>query len=156
MNELTHVNGCPLIVREMKGQRVVTTNDIASLHKIPESTIRSNFKRHRKHFVSGVDFFIENEAHPGSVNLQLPRAYFTESGYLMLVKSLRDDLSWEIQRALVNGYFKAGHLEKLLAMMGDDIRRLVRYRGLGLTQRETGKLLDMSKDRVGEIEARLK
>lgn len=30
----------------------------------------------------------------------------TESGYLMLVKSFRDDLAWGVQRALVNSYFK--------------------------------------------------
>ena len=30
----------------------------------------------------------------------------TESGYLMLVKSLMDDLSWKVQRQLVSSYFK--------------------------------------------------
>ncbi|MDC4242763.1 hypothetical protein NE398_21855, partial [Clostridium tertium] len=31
----------------------------------------------------------------------------TESGYLMLVKSLQDDLAWKVQRELVNNYFRA-------------------------------------------------
>ena len=156
MNQIVQINGCPLIVRDHKGQRVVTTADVANLHKVSDNVIRQNFKRNRRHFVEGEDYFIIIGTQTGSDNLSLPKTYFTESGYLMLVKSLRDDLAWEIQRALVNGYFKAGNLEKLLAMMGEDIRKLVRYRGMGLTQRETGKLLDMSKDRVGEIEARLK
>jgi hypothetical protein len=30
----------------------------------------------------------------------------TESGYLMLVKSFTDDLAWDVQRQLVNTYFK--------------------------------------------------
>lgn len=30
----------------------------------------------------------------------------TESGYLMLVKSFNDDLAWQVQRCLVNAYFK--------------------------------------------------
>ena len=30
----------------------------------------------------------------------------TESGYLMLVKSLTDDLAWTVQRELVNNYFR--------------------------------------------------
>lgn len=30
----------------------------------------------------------------------------TESGYLMLVKSFTDDLAWDVQRQLVNSYFK--------------------------------------------------
>ena len=31
----------------------------------------------------------------------------TQTGYLMIVKSFTDDLSWAIQRELVNGYFAA-------------------------------------------------
>ena len=30
----------------------------------------------------------------------------TESGYLMLVKSFTDDLAWQVQRQLVNSYFR--------------------------------------------------
>jgi hypothetical protein len=30
----------------------------------------------------------------------------TETGYLMLVKSFKDDLAWAVQRALVTSYFK--------------------------------------------------
>lgn len=33
--------------------------------------------------------------------------FLTESGYLMLVKSLNDDKAWEVQRTLVNTYFRA-------------------------------------------------
>jgi len=36
---------------------------------------------------------------------------FTESGYLMLVKTFTDDLSWQIQRQLVKGYFKLKELK---------------------------------------------
>ena len=36
---------------------------------------------------------------------------FTESGYLMLVKTFTDDLSWDIQRQLVKGYFKLKELK---------------------------------------------
>ena len=37
----------------------------------------------------------------------------TESGYLMLVKSFDDDISWEVQRSLVNTYFKAKEFVKV-------------------------------------------
>lgn len=33
--------------------------------------------------------------------------FLTESGYLMLVKSLNDDKAWDVQRKLVNTYFRA-------------------------------------------------
>ena len=35
----------------------------------------------------------------------------TESGYYMLVKSFTDDLSWDVQRQLVNSYFKVSKPE---------------------------------------------
>lgn len=41
-------------------------------------------------------------------NIDIPNrgiTVFTESGYLMLVKPFKDDLSWEVQRSLVNAYF---------------------------------------------------
>ena len=34
----------------------------------------------------------------------------TENGYLLLIKVFKDDLSWEVQRVLVNSYFKLRHL----------------------------------------------
>lgn len=39
----------------------------------------------------------------------------TEQGYLMLVKSFTDDLAWEVQRQLVNTYFKASDFMKNLS-----------------------------------------
>ena len=36
----------------------------------------------------------------------------TETGYLMLVKSFTDDLSWEVQRQLVQSYFKIKQLKE--------------------------------------------
>lgn len=39
----------------------------------------------------------------------------TEQGYLMLVKPFSDDLSWEVQRQLVNGYFKVRKLAEDLS-----------------------------------------
>ena len=36
----------------------------------------------------------------------------TESGYLMIVKTFTDDLSWKVQRQLVNTYFKVKEQEK--------------------------------------------
>jgi hypothetical protein len=38
----------------------------------------------------------------------------TESGYLMLVKSLQDDLAWKVQRELVNNYFRTKKVGQVL------------------------------------------
>lgn len=37
----------------------------------------------------------------------------TETGYLLLVKSFKDELSWNVQRRLVNTYFKAREVAKI-------------------------------------------
>ena len=38
----------------------------------------------------------------------------TETGYMMLVKSFSDDLSWEVQRQLVNSYFTVQEIKEKL------------------------------------------
>lgn len=40
----------------------------------------------------------------------------TESGYLMLVKSFTDDLAWQVQRQLVNTYFRKGPADDSLKL----------------------------------------
>ena len=69
-------------------------------------------------FIENEDYFIiEKSEKLRSENLTLKNLWdnapaakeiilFTESGYLMLVKTFTDDLSWDIQRQLVKGYFK--------------------------------------------------
>lgn len=74
----------------------------------------------------------------------------------MLVKSLTDDLSWEIQRKLVNGYFRMELLEAVLEFLPEVAKKVIYYRGMGLTQVEVGKILDISKESVKNIERKLK
>lgn len=113
MQQITLVNDKPLQVKEWQGQRVVTFKDIDSLHQRPEGTARRNFNKNRKHFILGEDFFTAcaDEIRTHKIDSVSPKAHedmilITESGYLMLVKSFRDDLAWGVQRALVNSYFK--------------------------------------------------
>ena len=128
MQQITMINERPLQVKEWQGQRVVTFKDIDALHQRPEGTARKAFNRNRKHFIPEEDFFTvyaDELAKPtvhktdGSSGrnsyawFERPQGGFaeethliTESGYLMLVKSFKDDLAWVVQRALVNSYFK--------------------------------------------------
>ncbi len=103
------VNTLP--VREHLGQRVVTYEDVASVHNIKKSRLQDNFKNNRKHFIEGVDyFFLKGKDVVGNFHTTSKYTYqlnvFTETGYLMLAKSLTDDLSWAVQRELVNCYFR--------------------------------------------------
>ena len=120
MAELVKIEDTELTIREYNGQRVVTFKDIDTVHKNKIGTARRNFNRNKKHFVEGEDFFcltrgISNETNSYIRNITIPNkgiTVLTETGYLMIVKSLTGDLSWQVQRQLVNTYFKVKEQEK--------------------------------------------
>lgn len=105
-----------MAIIEYKGQRVVTLAMIDQVHGRAEGTAKRNFQTNKEHFVEGEDFYLidfsqKNEFR--TFGIEVPSrglTVFTESGYLMLVKSFTDDLAWQVQRQLVKGYFKAQEL----------------------------------------------
>ncbi|MCR1953145.1 ORF6N domain-containing protein [Clostridium sp. DSM 100503] len=108
------INNNDLSVKEFSGQRVVTFKDIDMLHERVEGTAGRNFRDNKKHFVENEDYFLINgnelKDFKQTTNFVGSNAkeltLITESGYLMLVKSLQDDLAWKVQRELVNNYFR--------------------------------------------------
>lgn len=181
---LVTINGQSLPVREFKGQRVVTIQDVAEVHKSAIKTIRNNFQNNNKHFVEGVDYYhvkgkgLTQKLGIASKNITQINV-FTESGYLMLSKSLTDDLSWQVQRELVNSYFKVKELTPrpatqstpleegnatmytpamyLVPLLEEDYRKLLYYRlEKRLSQEETGKILGISATKICKMEHILK
>lgn len=113
MSKIITINNVELPLVEYRGQRVVTLAMIDSAHKRPEGTARRNFNANRARFIEGEDFaeLTADEIRTQSLTSVFPArtssgTIITESGYLMLVKSFTDDLAWDVQRALVNGYFR--------------------------------------------------
>ena len=123
MNEVITIENTEMQIREYDGQRVVTFKDIDTVHKNKNGTARRSFNRNKKHFIEGEDYFylkksnetdsfqeeFSNETDYPIRNIKIPNkgiTVLTESGYLMVVKSLTDDLSWDVQRQLVKAYFK--------------------------------------------------
>lgn len=109
MNELQQLKQLP-VVKHLNGQRVVTFNDIDAAHQRPEGTAGRNFRKNKKHFIEGIDFFQRNSSEAKQeYGITAPNGLIllSESGYLMVVKSFTDDLSWQVQRILVNSYFRA-------------------------------------------------
>lgn len=110
-------------IKVWNSQRVVTFNDIDKVHQRPKGTASRNFKSNRKHFIKDVDYFLitrdifngRNPSIKEKLNIETipPKGItlFTETGYLMLVKSFQDDLSWKVQRRLVSSYFNCGKLQ---------------------------------------------
>ena len=113
MNDLITIHGTEISIKEYHGQRVVTFKDIDAVHGRPEGTALRNFNANRERFVEGEDYFIvssdeirRNGIFTISENDHRDKALITEQGYLMLVKSLNDEMAWTVQRQLVKGYFR--------------------------------------------------
>lgn len=102
------INNQNLSVKIYNGQRVVTFKDIDTVHNRVEGTARRNFNANRKRFIEGVDYFKVKPNEIRTVGITSPNGgiVITESGYLLLVKSFTDDLSWIVQRELVKSYFR--------------------------------------------------
>lgn len=98
------------------GQPVLTFALIDKVHNRVEGTAKRNFSTNRKRFIDGEDYFYVTDSkgldeirtsHSGVIkDAAREITLITESGYLMLVKSFTDDLSWQIQRQLVKLYFR--------------------------------------------------
>ena len=115
MNELIRIENKEIRINEFKEQRILTAWDIARLHEREVREVTQQFERNRKRLLPGIDYFtiprekisesqiVIQDFVPNNVKeIQI----FTESGYLMLVKTFEDDLSWHIQRDLVKNYFR--------------------------------------------------
>lgn len=108
------INKHSLQVKQYNGQNVVTFKDIDLCHNRPDGTARKRFNDNKKHFIKGVDFYkvkcsevrpFFGQTTPNGFNPNADITLITESGYLMLVKSFTDELSWDVQRMLVDSYF---------------------------------------------------
>lgn len=115
-----------MTILKYAGQRVITLDLIDDLHERAKGTAGRNFRQNKKHFIEGQDYFYltgnkaneymasyDSTKNVESSNVKIFKLYlFTESGYLMLVKSLHDDLAWRVQRELVNCYFRGRSREQ--------------------------------------------
>lgn len=117
-NSCVVINAFPVLIKEYHNQRVVTFRDIDTVHGRPDGTASRNFRKNRNYFIEGEDYFKitpdEFRRTIGDMDKRQQNdvTLITESGYLMLVKSFTDDLAWEVQRQLVNTYFKSKEIVK--------------------------------------------
>ena len=125
------------------------------MHERPDGTARKRFSDNKKHFIEGTDFFkitpSEFRTAIGDMDLRQQNdvTLITESGYLMLVKSFTDDLAWDVQRQLVDSYFRKtkplSQIEMMriqLGMVDDHENRIVNL--------ENNMTLDYGQQRVLE------
>jgi hypothetical protein len=112
MSDYVNVNNQDLSIKEFNGQRVVTFKDIDTVHQRPSGTARKRFNEHKDRFILGIDYFVLNTDEAKKYKIKAPNGLVlvTETGYMMTVKTFNDDLSWQVQRQLVNTYFKMQQL----------------------------------------------
>lgn len=120
MSETLPVPVSSLTPIEHLGRRVVTFAMIDAVHGRVEGTARRNFAANRSRLVEGEDYFLMNlnefrTSFPGIAPARGGGeiALIAESGYMMLVKSMTDDLAWDVQRELVNTYFSVTHVRRV-------------------------------------------
>ena len=122
MNEVITIENTEMQIKEYNGQRVVTFDDICKVHDCERKRLTKHFERKRKHFLKDEDYFemtrkeLNDLTSPNSKiigNPNIKTYLFTESGYLMIVKCLDDDIAWNVQRQLVNAYFRVKEEQSL-------------------------------------------
>lgn len=114
MQEVVRIGNNNLQVKVWNGQRVITFKDIDHVHERPEGTASRNFRENREYFILNEDYFVvtgqELKELKQATNFVGSNAkeiiFITEMCYLMIAKSLTDSLAWQVQRQLVNTYFK--------------------------------------------------
>ena len=106
----THVN--EIISR---GQRVVTFEMVADVHQVLVDTVKKSYQRNAEFFSDAETWLIEGEEFQllASAGTLSPSAHslrvFSELGYYMLIKPMRDKTSWHVQRQMADAYFKVSH-----------------------------------------------
>lgn len=131
MNNLPVINigNTQFTAKTLDGKPVLTFRDIDTIHHRPDGSAKRNFNTNRQRFIEGEDFFKitadEFRTAIGDMDSRQQNdvTLFTESGYLMIVKSFTDDWAWEVQRRLVKTYFRAKELtaEKPKPMSTNDL-----------------------------------
>ena len=100
-------------IKVWNGQRVVTFKDIDEVHGRPKGTAKRNFTANKSRFSEGLHYIVltkdDKKYEKRTFNITIPKrgvTIITERGYLLLCKTFTDDLSWRVQDALIDNYFK--------------------------------------------------
>lgn len=140
MPNLIKINNRELEIKEFQNQRVITFKDIDEVHERTEGTASRNFRENRDKFIKDIDYFEitpqdfqSDEIRRLGINSPRGGILITESGYLMLVKSLTDDLAWKVQRQLVDSYFRGKQSADMFSQLSPQTQVLINLE-LGLNE----------------------
>ncbi|GAB2940327.1 ORF6N domain-containing protein [Aquaspirillum soli] len=151
----------PIIIN---GQPVLTLAMIDKIHQRPEGTAGRNFRENKSRLIESKHYFqISSDEirrnNPKAISTASKRKdviVITEYGYLLLVKSLTDDLAWKIQEQLIECYFRAGSpnvlnqtAEALTSSEQRTIQELVQYKTTNIDPTSRRKAIAEIYSRLG-------
>ena len=157
---LIKIENKEMTIKEWNGERVVTAYDIAELHERDVKRVTEQFKNNKDKLILGEDYFVLKrdeiskslistlEKLPPNLNELI---LFTESGYLMLVKTFTDDLSWKIQKMLVKSYFALKKIVKEIAPVSDFQKKNQEIRDRYSRAKMSKELLEIAKNTDNEM-----
>lgn len=114
--QLVTIGNAEIPLVSYQNQPVVTFAMIDKVHQRPEGTASRAFRSNRERFSEEKHFYLVDSKgldvlrreFPGVFGVNAPQAMLiTERGYLKLVKTFSDDLAWDVQDQLIDGYFRA-------------------------------------------------
>ena len=106
-----------LQVIEIKGQRVLTTRQLATAYETEVKVIQNNFQRNKDRYTAGKHYIYMDRDELREVKATYPQFdgelirtsranFWTEKGALLHAKSLNTDKAWEVYDYLVDFYFR--------------------------------------------------
>jgi len=117
IRQVISIANSDLTIIEHQGERVVTLAMVDQVHQRPEGTARKRLNDNRERFIEGKHLYkiCASEFRtrfPGVISERATEdvTLLSQRGYLLLVKSFTDDLSWQVQDMLVDGYFEGQRL----------------------------------------------
>lgn len=139
-----------LQVIEVKGKRVLTTEQIAQRYEVEEWQIRQNYKNNKPRYIVGKHYIPLEGAELKEFKNKVENFYlvgktaktlylWTEKGALLHAKSINTDKAWEVYEYLVDYYFRA-----------EDTKR---QQSSAQKQEEQGKLVVDAPENIKIIEA---
>ena len=107
-----------LTVIQLKGQRVLTTRQLATAYETDVKVIQNNFSRNKERYVARKHYIYMDRDELREVKTTYPQFegelkrtsrthFWTEKGALLHAKSLNTDKAWEVYDYLVDFYFRA-------------------------------------------------
>jgi hypothetical protein len=105
------INGQEIEQIFYKDVAVATCEQIATWHGVSVYNVHRAYQRHVEEFVEGEDVFRLDFAEANQLELRVQVSpngllLFSEGGYLLLVKTMRDKLAWRVYRAMREAYFR--------------------------------------------------